>query len=155
VTPVALPDAVVAALEAPVTVGLPAQAFPFVTVDDQGLPHCCLLSATELEVAPDRSVVLAVLAGRRSRAHLLARGRATLLVASGTTLHTCRLALARSLDHDGVLAAALDVIGHEADSLGIPLAPLSFVPPADLAVRERWDVTAAALAALAAVLRER
>jgi hypothetical protein len=145
---VGLPDEVVAAVRAAVVVGEAAQAFPFLTVDDDGLPHCCLLSGTELEVAGGGAAVLAVVAGRRTRAHLLARGRATLLVASGTALHTCRLALTRSLEHDGMLAVALDVIGHEADSLGIPLAPLGFVPPADLAGRERWDVTAAALAAI-------
>jgi hypothetical protein len=143
-----LPADVVAALSAPVRVGETAQAFPFLTVADSGAPHCCLLSSTELAVAADAAVVLAAVAGRRTPAHLLARGSATLLVVSGTALHSCRLALATSITHDGVFAAALDVVDHEADSLGIPLQPLGFVPPSDLAVRERWDVTAGALAAL-------
>jgi hypothetical protein len=147
---VRLPDPVVAALAAPVRVGEVAQAFPFLTVSDDGAPHCCLLSTTELAVAPDATVLFVALAARRTRRHLLARGSATLLVAEGTTLHSCRLALSRSLDHDGVLAAALDVVAHEPDTLGIALHPLAFVPPADLAARERWDLTTAALAAIQA-----
>lgn len=143
-----VPPAVAAALDRPVVVGSEAQAFPFLTVDDDGAPHCCLLSTTEIEVAPGAEGLHAVIAGRRTRAHLAARPRATLLVAEGTTLHSCTLTVEAAVEHGGVLAVRLALAGHDADSLGIPLRPLGFVPPPGIERLERWDVTAAALAAL-------
>ena len=143
-----VPEAVVAVLATPVEVGVATQAFPFFTVDDAGSPHCAVLSSTEVGVADDGEELFVVLGGRRSRAYLEARGRATLLAVEGTTLHTVKLALAASLEHGGVFTAALGVEDHQGDSLGIELTPLGFVPPPDIAERERWDVTAAALAAI-------
>lgn len=143
-----LPPAVVSVLAEPVVVGAPAQAFPFLTVDDGGAPHCAVLSSTEVEVAGDGSGLFVVLGGRRSRAYLEARGRATLLVVEGISLHTCKLSLVAGQEHAGVFAAALRLDDHTADSLGIDLVPLGFTPPPDIASIERWDVTAAALAAI-------
>lgn len=144
-----VPPEVAAVLAEPVVVGEPAQAFPFLTVDDAGVPHCAVVSSTEVRVADDGAELFVVLGGRRSRAHLEARGRATLLVVEGTTLHTCKLSLVAGHEHDGAFAAALHLDDHSADSLGIPLVPLGFTPPPDIASLERWDVTVAALAAIA------
>lgn len=141
----AVPAAVAALLAEPVAVGAPAQAFPFLTVDEDGAPHCALLSATEIVVAADSREVYVALGGRRTRAHLVMRRRATLLAVEGMTLHSCTLALQAAVEHSGVLAAALTVVAHGADSLGIELTPLGFRPPPDIAELERWDVTAAAL----------
>jgi hypothetical protein len=142
---VKVPDAVAALFAEPVSVGAAAQAFPFLTIDDAGAPHCCLLSATEIEVAPDDKGLHLALAARRTRAHLAARGRATLLAAEGTTLHSLKLDVTSSVEHEGVLAVALALVDHRADSLGIELTPLSFMPPPEIAQLERWDLTAAAL----------
>jgi hypothetical protein len=150
---VKVPPAAAAALGGPVTVGTPAQAFPFLTVGDGGAPHCCLLSATEIDVAPGGEVVYVAIAGRHASAHLAARPRATLLAAEGTTLHSLTLEVTAAVDHEGVLAAALVVTEHRADSLGIPLTPLGFVPPPEIAELEHWDRTAAALAAIRAAVR--
>jgi len=143
-----VPEAVAAALTTPVEVGVPTQMFPFLTVDDAGAPHCAVVSSTEVAVADDGTELFVVLGGRRSRSYLEASGRATLLAVEGTTLHTLKLTLVASREHDGVFAAALQVADHQADSLGIALVPLGFTPPPDIAERERWDVTVAALAAI-------
>jgi hypothetical protein len=145
-----LPDAVVAALADPVVVGAPAQAFPFLTVDDGGAPHCCLLSSTEISVAADAPELYVALASRRTRDHLTHRPHATLLVVEGTTLHSCKLVVDATTgsDEGAVLGVALHVVDHHADSLGIALHPLGFVPPPEIAEIERWDRTAAALAAI-------
>ena len=147
---VKVPPAVAAALAEPVTVGVPAQAFPFLTVDDAGVPHCCLLSSTEIAVSSSsgHDELHVALAGRRPRTNLEARGTATLLAVAGTTLHSCTLAVAEVVHHEGVLAAAMTVVDHTEDSLGIELVPLGFTPPAHLAELEHWDVTAGALAAI-------
>jgi len=143
-----LPPAVVGVLAEPVVVGEPTQGFPFLTVDDAGAPHCALVSSTEVRVADDGTELHVVLGGRRSRTYLEARGRATLLVVEGTTLHTCKLSLVVGREHDGAFAAALRLDDHAADSLGIPLVPLGFTPPPDIASLERWDRTVAALDAI-------
>lgn len=150
-----VPPAVAAALAEPVTVGVPAQAFPFLTVAAgggagavAGVPHCCLLSSTEITVAGGGDELHVALAGRRPRANLEAHGTATLLTVAGTTLHSCTLAVAEVVHHEGVLAAAMTVVDHTEDSLGIELVPLGFTPPAHLAELEHWDVTAAALEVL-------
>ncbi len=146
-----IPDAVVAALGEPVTTGVAAQAFPFLTVDDAGSPHCCLLSSTEVAVAADRGELYVALTSRRTRSHLRRRPVATLLVVEGTTLHSCKLAVEAStaadvdVDVDGV---ALSLVDHGADSLGIELTALGFMPPPGLAELERWDLTTAALDAI-------
>jgi hypothetical protein len=145
---VKVPSALAAVLAEPVTIGVPAQAFPFLTVDEAGAPHCCLLSSAEIAVAPGGAELYVALTGRRPRANLEARRRATLLTVSGTTLHSCTLALAAVAQHEGVLATALTVVDHTEDSLGIELVALGFVPPAHIAALEHWDVTAAALDAI-------
>lgn len=146
-----LPDAVAAVLGTPVRVGEPTQAFPFLTVDDDGAPHCAVVSSTEVRLGPDgrdADDLYVALGGRRSRSYLEARPRATLLVVEGTTLHTCKLALTVGLDSGGVFAAAFRLVDHSTDSLGIELVPLGFTPPPDISSLERWDVTAAALDAI-------
>jgi hypothetical protein len=151
-----VPEAVATVLGTPVRVGEPAQAFPFLTVDDDGAPHCAVVSSTEVRLGGggdggdghDADDLYVALGGRRSRSYLEARPRATLLVVEGTTLHTCKLVLTAGLDHGGVFAAAFRLVDHSADSLGIDLVPLGFTPPPDIASLERWDVTAAALEAI-------
>ena len=68
-------------------IGAREQAFPFLTVDEGGFPHVALLSRAEVGVSPDGSEVLAVVAGRRTRANLERDRRAGLIAVGGTTAH--------------------------------------------------------------------
>ncbi len=143
-----LPAAVVAALSEHPVVGGRAQAYCLLTVDDTGFPHVCLLSARE--VTPGSGgTVFAVVAAPGTAARLLERRRATLLVVEGTAAHSLRLVLRRSLRHEGVLGAELEVEAHSADDLGIPLWPLLFDVSERLAELEQWDRSGRVLAALA------
>ncbi|WP_028922519.1 pyridoxamine 5'-phosphate oxidase family protein [Pseudonocardia acaciae] len=122
------------------------QAFPFVTVDEHGYPHSALLSRSELE--PSGAVLLAVVAGARTRANLRRDGRAALLAVHGTVCHHVKLRLLRSLDRDDLLGCVFEAVSHKPDSLGIPLRPLGFRTEPEIAERERWPRTAAILAEL-------
>ena len=143
---VMIPPAVVEQLTGLPVPGRQEAALPFLTVDDEGFPHVCLLSRAEVEA--DAGEVRAVLASRRTRANLARDGRACLVVVEGTTAHSLKLVLVRSHAVDGRLAAAFSLADHRADSLGIPLTPLGYLPTEDLSDLERWDLSARGLAEL-------
>jgi hypothetical protein len=135
---VILPDALVEALRRPVEIGQPAQAFALITVDEGSTPHVALLSGRELAVAPDRTVH-AVLAGRRTRAHVEARREATLVGVEGETCHTLVLRLRTAVEAESLLVVVFDVAEHRGDSVGIGLSPVTYVPTRALALAEHWD----------------
>ena len=141
-----IPDDVVAALTGMPAPGVPEQALPLLTVDDRGFPHACLLSRAEVEA--DANEVRVAIASTRSRANLERDGRACLLVVEATTAHYLKLRVSRALVHEGRLGAALELIEHRPDSLGIPLDPIRFTPTDALAQLEHWDLSAGALAAV-------
>jgi hypothetical protein len=143
---VVIPPEVVEQLTGLPTPGRQEAAFPLLTVDDEGFPHVCLLSRAELEA--DGGEVRAVIASRRTRANLERSGHATLVVVEGTTAHYLKLVLERSHLVDERLAAAFTVADHHADSLGIPLTPLGYLPTDNLSALERWDLSARGLAEL-------
>jgi hypothetical protein len=143
-----LPEPVAAMLRPTVEVGEQAQAFVFVTVGVDGLPHVALLSARELAVAPD-GALRAAMAAPTTRANLHRTGLATLLAVGGTTAHSVKLRVRRAVETEGLLAAELDVVSHKADSLGIPLSPITFVATEAVARQEHWERTERALAVLA------
>jgi hypothetical protein len=145
---VTVPDALVALLDSAPEVGGTEQAFPFVTVDPHGFPHAALLSRAEMEVGPDAADVRAALRSARTRANLERDGRAALIAVRADTAHYVKLRLVRSLAVHDLLACVFDVVEHKADSLGIPLAPISYRTDAGIARAERWDLTAEALRAL-------
>jgi hypothetical protein len=118
--------------------GAAEQAFPFLTVDEAGFPHAALLSRAELDVSPDRSAVLAVVASTRTRANLERDGHATLIAVGGTTAHYAKLRVTRSVTGGGALGCRLEVAAHKADSLGIPLSPVGFTATAEIGRLERW-----------------
>lgn len=136
---VRVPDAVAELLIGRPSIGATEQAFPFVTVDEKGFAHVCLLSRMELDVVDDE--LRAVVASRRTGANLERSGRATLIAVAGTTGHYLKLRVVRQAHVEGVLAAALVVVDHIADSLGIALTPITFVVPEGLDVRENWQRT--------------
>ncbi|HWG02334.1 MAG TPA: hypothetical protein VG164_10890 [Trebonia sp.] len=111
-------------------VGAAEQAFPLLTVDDAGFPHVALLSKAEIDVTPDGSAVLAVIASRRTRANLGRDGRAGLIAIGGTVAHYAKLSVVRAIDTPAALGCVLRVAEHKADSLGIPLSPIGFVTTA-------------------------
>ena len=143
----ALPRDVVAYLSGRPVVGASEAVIPLVTVDDAGFPHGCLLSRAQ--VAATATEVQLVVTSPGTRANLRERGRALLLVSLGDTVHHCKLRVLRVREASDALGASCELAAHKADSLGIPLEPMSFVASDEMARFERWDETAALLASLA------
>ena len=134
-----LPEDVAAIIRRPQRLGEPAQAFPFLTVDDAGLPHVALLSQRELAAAADGTLHAALAAPTTTRANLERSQAATIVAVEGTTVHSVKLRLRTLFEEDGLVGIVLDVLAHKADSLGIEVAPMSFVPTEELGRMERWD----------------
>jgi hypothetical protein len=119
------------------------QAFPFLTVDENGFPHPALLSRAELEPGPGGLFV--VIASPHTRSNLGREGRATLIVVHETTAHYVKLRLIRSITADELLGCEFAVVQHKRDTLGIPLTSIGFRTTAGIAEHEHWDRTAALL----------
>lgn len=143
-----VPAAVADLLRGVPEIGTREQAFPFLTVDDAGYPHTALLSRRELEPGPGDADLRAAVRSRRTRANLEARGTAALVAVDGPTAHYVKLRLVRADAVHDLLACVFAVAEHRADSMGIPLSPLTYPVTADVARAERWDTTVAALHAL-------
>ena len=135
---VSVPEGLARLLDGRPAVGAREQAFVFLTVDQAGFPHVALLSRAELAVSPDGREVLAVIASRRSRANLERDGRAGLVAVGGTTAHYAKLRVVRTIDAGASIGCAMRLADYRADTLGIPLSPVSFVTTADLARLEDW-----------------
>jgi hypothetical protein len=136
-----VPAALAGLLDGRPAVGGREQAFMFLTVDQAGFPHVALLSRAELAVSPDGREVLAVVAGRRTRANLERDGRAGLVAVEGTTAHYAKLRVTRTIDAGESIGCAMTLAGYQADTLGLPLSPVSFVTTADLARLEDWTAS--------------
>ena len=121
-------------------VGEREQAFPFLTVDENGFPHVALLSRAEIEVA-GAAEILAVVASKRTCANLRRDGRAGLIAVNGTVASYAKLRVARMIEVGNLLGCGLVVTEYKSDSLGIPLQPISFVATADIAQMESWDAS--------------
>ncbi|TCK21825.1 hypothetical protein [Pseudonocardia endophytica] len=130
------------------------QAFPLLTADLEGFPHVALLSRTELDVTPDRQRVLAAVASRRTASNLLRTRRATLVTVGGTTAHYVKATLTGHRTDGEILGCELTPVAVLADSLGIPLDPISFRTSAQIAHVEHWDRTTALLTSLASTFGE-
>ncbi len=143
---VVIPSEVIEQLNGLPVPGQHEAAFPLLTVDDEGFPHVCLLSRAELEA--DAGEVRVVIASRRTRANLERNGHACLLVVEGTTAHYVKLTLDRAHAVEDRIAIAFSPADHRADSLGISLTPIGYVPTDDLSGLERWDLSARGLAEL-------
>jgi hypothetical protein len=90
----------------------------------------------------------AALRSRRTRANLERSGLAALIAVEGRTAHYVKLRLARSTVVHELLACVFAVVEHKADSLGIPLLPVTYEVTAEITRAERWDLTHQALGAL-------
>ena len=140
-----VPHELVGLLQGSPEVQAEEQAFPFVTVDENGFPHAALLSRAEVDVGPDRADVRAAIRSARTRANLTRHGRALLIAVEGSTAHYVKLRVVRSVTAGDLLACVFEVAEHKADSLGIPLTPISYRVGAGLAREEQWDATTDAL----------
>lgn len=121
------------------------QAFPFVTVDENGFPHVMLLCTAELLATPDRTALLVALASRTARANLARNRMATLIAADGIAAHYTKLRVLDTEEHDGFAVFTCHVVEYKRDSLGIPLRPMDFHATREVAESERWAGTRAAL----------
>ncbi len=122
------------------------QAFPFVTVDEDGFPHVMLLCTAELLATPDRGALLVAIASRNARANLARTGVATLIAADGIAAHYAKLRVHDTEEHDRFTVYTCHVAHYKRDSLGIPLRPMDFHATKEVAESERWASTRAALA---------
>jgi hypothetical protein len=130
-------------------VGAHEQAFPFLTVDDAGFPHVALLSRSELDVPADRSAVLAAIYSTRTRANLGRDGHAGLIAVGGTTAYYAKLRVTHSVELEGMLGCAMELVELKDDSYGIRLDPIGFTTTEQIAAMDRWESCARVLAALA------
>jgi hypothetical protein len=130
-------------------IGADEQAFPFLTVDEAGFPHVALLSRAEVDVSPDGGEILAVVASSRTRANLTRDGHAGLIVIAGTTAHYAKLRVRRSVTTPAATGYVLQLTEHKADTLGIPLSPVCFVPTDQIARLEDWAASERLLRRLA------
>ena len=138
-TTIAVPDAVVERFAGRPQVGVWDQAVPLYSVDDDGYPHVALLSRAEVDVAPDRAGLFAVIASPTTRSNLVSRGTAGTTIVSADTAYHLKLQAGATLEAEGALAVDLRLRTIKADSIGIPLRGLGFHVAEDLAVLEQWD----------------
>jgi hypothetical protein len=145
-TGVTLPQEVVTFLAGTPVMGTAEQVVPLLTVDAGGLPHACLLSRAQLDASATE--VRAAVTSPATRANLRRSAGALILVTLGDTVHHCKLGVLRAHDSRGVLLLAFELLAHKADTLGIPLEPMTFVASPAIASFEHWDETAGMLGSL-------
>jgi hypothetical protein len=126
------------------------QAFPFVTIDENGFPHVMLLCTAELLATDDREALLVAIASQTARANLARTPVATLIAADGAAAHYTKLRVHAAIAHDGFTVYTCHIAHHKRDSLGIPLRPMDFHATKEIADAERWTSTRAALTRLSA-----
>lgn len=143
---VILPQEVVLFLAGGPVMGSAEQVVPLLSVDANGLPHACLLSRAQLDASS--AEVRAAVTSLGTRANLRRGGGALILVTLGDTVHHCKLGVLRARDSHGVLLVAFEPLEHKADTLGIPLEPMTFVASPWIASLEHWDETAVMLRSL-------
>lgn len=124
-------------------------AFHLLTVDPDGYPRVCLLSKAEL--AADGYVIRCVLRARRTIANVRRDGRAVLTAVGPQAAHYVRLQAQVIVEDSGSGGTGVRfmVTAEEADTLGIPLRPMTFRASAYVRDRERWDENRALLDRLA------
>jgi hypothetical protein len=121
------------------------QAFPFVTVDEDGFPHVMLLCTAELLATDDRGALLVAVASATARANLARQGIATLIAADGAAAHYAKLRVRETEEHDHFAVYTCQLAHYKRDSLGIPIRPMDFHATREIAENERWAGTQAAL----------
>jgi len=143
---VILPQEVVHFLAGGPVMGSAEQVVPLLTVDANGLPHACLLCRAQLDANP--AEVRAAVTSLATRANLRRSAAALILVTLGDTVHHCKLGVLRAHDSHGVLLVAFEPLEYKADTMGIPLEPMTFIASPWIASLEHWDETAVMLRSL-------
>ena len=141
-----VPQPVVGALEGTPEIGAEEAAFLILTVDVDGAPHVTLLSRAEL--ATSGSQILVTLSGRSTPRNIDRTGTAALFAVVDDTAYTCHLQARGRAVEARMVGYRFEVISHRADSLGIPLTPITYVTPPELPSIERWATSARLLARL-------
>jgi hypothetical protein len=120
--------------------------FPFLTVDDLGFPHVCLLSRAELYA--NEHHVFAVLASPTTVNNLSRRPVATLVVILDDSAHYLKVRAVHART-PAPAAVIFEVVSSVRDSLAIPLRPPQYLVTSSLPVAEAWARSAELLASLA------
>jgi hypothetical protein len=145
-----IPDEALQALSGDATaVQTEHQAFPLLSVDEEGFPHVCLLASEQFAVEPSGERVAVSIAGRGTAANLHARRTATLVAVAGQVAHYIKCRVVDAQVVDGRAGFLLEVQDYKADSAGVELTALAFRFSAQLAIEERWSRDRIVLAALA------
>lgn len=126
--------------------------FPWLTVDDAGFPHVCLLSRAELDAG--QNLVHAILASPTSIANLRRSGQATLVAIDEHAATYAKLAVARTLTDDSWLGVSCTLASVKHDALPIPLQPPRYLATDRIAASEDWARAARLLTRLANPLAE-
>ncbi len=108
--------------------------FAFMTVDNNGFPHPCLVSRTELEVHDGH--LLIVLRRSTSTDNLMRTRAATLLVAVEKDVHCCKLRLENLRRYRDLVGARLSVHCDVTSTVGVFVHNLRFMPTQDLEKQE-------------------
>lgn len=131
-----VPPELCAAVRGTPTIGTWDVMVPFLTVDEAGFPHVCLLSRAELDA--DAESVYAVLASPTTIANLRRDGRATVIAVAQDAAVYCKLTAEKSIVDGGWLGVRFSVASVKRDGLNIPLRPPGYLVTTDLAGTENW-----------------
>lgn len=93
----------------------------------------------------DRARLIVVLLSPRTRENLRRTNRCGLIAIEGTTAHYLKMDAVTIEERDDFLGVVLAVHTHKADSLGIPLEPVTFTATESIADLERWERAQAVL----------
>lgn len=121
------------------------------TVDEDGHPHVCLLSRSELDADHER--IHAVVAAPGTISHLLRTGAATLVFVLWDQAIFVKADVADVIEDDGWLGVSFVVRSVKRDSIGIPLEPPRYLVTHELAAMENWERSARLLERLSSTER--
>ncbi|MDT7693735.1 MAG: hypothetical protein QOI75_3102 [Pseudonocardiales bacterium] len=145
----AIPVELRSALAGRPTVGDWDVMFPWLTIDDAGFPHVCLLSRAELDA--DRDRVHAVLASPTTISNLRRHPQATLVAIDEHAATYAKLTVARGITDGSWLGVTCTLASVKRDGLPIPLQPPRYLATDTVAASEDWQRAAQLLTRLASL----
>jgi hypothetical protein len=143
----AIPIELRTALAGRPTVGEWDVMFGWLTIDDAGFPHVCLLSRAELDA--DRDRVHAVLASPTTISNLRRRPQATLVAVDEHAATYAKLTVDRILTDGSWLGVSCTLASSKRDGLSIPLRSPRYLATDAVAASEDWARAARLLTRLA------
>lgn len=114
--------------------------FPWLTVDEAGFPHVCLLSRAELHTDPHdgQGRVHAVLAGPTTITNLRRDPRATLVVIDEQAAIYVKLSVEHTVADRDWLGVTCTIASVKRDALPVALRPPRYLPTNEVATSEDW-----------------